>query len=159
MHPHPTHTVWVIPRLVYFVMYFFGTFYVSNRRNFKLFSVVNLYLCSRVVYFQIDSGLNYFNLNKLTVKGIFGEKDYQYRKMRITNEFFGVDLPRKSQIVKSDLVLAKKLSWSRFKLSKYNKSVELNFWPKIDTSNMSTNFSATYWLVFLDVLVNSMICQ
>ena len=66
------------------------------------------YLYSRAVYFQIISGLKYLNINKLTVQGIFGEKDYQYRKMRVTNEFFGVDLPQKSQIIKNYLVLAKK---------------------------------------------------
>ena len=68
------------------------------------------FIFTPVIYFQIDSGLKYFNLNKLTVKGIFAEKDYQYRKMRITNEFFGINLPRKSQITKNDLVLAKKHS-------------------------------------------------
>ena len=43
------------------------------------------------------------------MKRIFGKKDYQYRKMRITNEFFGINLPRKSQITKNDLVLAKNI--------------------------------------------------
>ena len=83
-------------------------FPIDGVSNF--FSVVDLYLCSRAVYFQIDSGQKYFNPNNLTVKDIFGEKDYPYRKIRITNEFFGVDLPQKSQIIKNDLVLAKKHS-------------------------------------------------
>ena len=66
------------------------------------------YLYSKAVYFQIISGMKYLNINKLTVQGIFGEKDYQCRKMRVTNEFFVVDSPQKSQIIKNYLVLAKK---------------------------------------------------
>ena len=104
----PNLLCYVPPNLLCYVL--FGIFYASNRRRFQLFLVVDLYLYSRAVYFQIDSGLKYFNLNKLTVKGSFGEKDYQYRKMRITNEFFGINLPRKIQITKNDLVLAKKHS-------------------------------------------------
>ena len=85
-------------------MYLPGPSYFYSNRPL---SSEDLYLYFRAVYFQITSGLKYFNLNKLTVKGIFTGKDFQYRKMRITIEFFGVDLPRNSRITRNYLVLAK----------------------------------------------------
>ena len=44
------------------------------------------------------------------MRRIFGNKDYQYRKMSITNAFFGVNLPRKSRRIKNWLILAKKIT-------------------------------------------------
>ena len=69
--------------------------------------------------------LIFLYLHKLTVRDIFGKKDRLYRKIRTTNEFFGVDLPRESQIIKNYLVLAKNYMGSRFKWPYYIKSVQL----------------------------------
>merc|ERR1712131_443348 len=79
----------------------------------------DLYFYSGAVRFQKTSDVNFLYLNKLTVRDIFGKKEWLYRKIRTTNEFFGVDLPRESQIIKNYLVLAKNYMGLRFKWPYY----------------------------------------